>query len=158
MDGYNAQYMEMAIDLAKENVESGKGGPFGAVIVKNGKVISSAMNEVTSTDDPTAHAEVVAIRRACQVLKTYQLDACEIYSSCEPCPMCLGAIYWARPSRVYYAATKDDAAISGFDDDFIYKEIPLEGERRSVPFINKDREQALEAFKLWDESDLKISY
>src|SRR5210317_1865231 len=107
MDGYNAQYMEMAIDLAKENVESGKGGPFGAVIVKNGKVISSAMNEVTSTDDPTAHAEVVAIRRACQMLKTYQLDACEIYSSCEPCPMCLGAIYWARLSRVYYAATKD---------------------------------------------------
>jgi len=158
MDGYNPKFMEMAIALAKENVSSGKGGPFGAVIVKGGKVIASALNEVTSTDDPTAHAEVVAIRRACKLLKTYQLDNCELYSSCEPCPMCLGAIYWARPTKVYYAATKEDAAGSGFDDDFIYKEINLTPESRSVPFINKDRELALGGFRLWDESELKIGY
>ena len=148
----------MAIQLAKENVSSGKGGPFGAVIVKDGEIIARAMNEVTSTDDPTAHAEVVAIRQACSKLQSYQLEGCEIYSSCEPCPMCLGAIYWARPEKVYYAATKDDAATSGFDDDLIYKEIALQGEERSVPFINKMRTEALEAFKLWDESDLKIGY
>jgi len=148
----------MAIQLAKENVSSGKGGPFGAVIVKDGEIIARAMNEVTSTDDPTAHAEVVAIRRACSKLQSYQLEGCEIYSSCEPCPMCLGAIYWARPEKVYYAATKDDAATSGFDDDFIYKEISLPGEERSVPFINKMRTEALEAFMLWDDSDLKIGY
>ena len=158
MDGYDPQFMKKAIQLAKENVSSGKGGPFGAVVVKNGEIIASAMNEVTSTDDPTAHAEVVAIRKACSKLKSYQLEGCDIYSSCEPCPMCLGAIYWARPEKVFFAATKDDAATSGFDDDFIYKEINLTGEERSVPFINKMRDEALEAFKLWDESDLKINY
>lgn len=158
MDEYSPKFMEMAISLARENVTSGKGGPFGALVVKEGKIIASAMNEVTTTDDPTAHAEVVAIRRACKTLKTYQLNDCVIYSSCEPCPMCLGAIYWARPTRVYYAATKEDAAKSGFDDDYIYKEINLSSEKRSVPFINKDREKAMEGFSLWDESDMKINY
>lgn len=158
MDEYSPKFMEMAISLARENVTSGKGGPFGALVVKEGKIIASAMNEVTTTDDPTAHAEVVAIRRACKTLKTYQLNDCVIYSSCEPCPMCLGAIYWARPARVYYAATKEDAAKSGFDDEFIYKEINLSPEKRSVPFINKDRDKAMEGFNLWDESEMKINY
>lgn len=158
MKGYDPQFMKMAIELAKESVSSGNGGPFGAVVVKDGVVVARAMNEVTAENDPTAHAEVLAIRRACSELKNYQLDGCEIYSSCEPCPMCLGAIYWARPEKVYYAATKDDAATSGFDDRFIYREINLKGEERSVPFINKGREMALEAFKMWDKSDLKIKY
>ena len=158
MDRYDKKFMEMAIQLARENVSSGKGGPFGAVVVKDGEIIARARNEVTSNYDPTAHAEVVAIRQACKELQSYQLAGCEIYSSCEPCPMCLGAIYWARADKVYYAATKDDAAVSGFDDDFIYKEISLQGEERSVPFINKMRTEGLEAFRLWDESDLKIDY
>jgi tRNA(Arg) A34 adenosine deaminase TadA len=157
-NGYDPQFMEKAIQLAKKNVSSGNGGPFGAVIVKDGEIIASARNEVTTTDDPTAHAEIIAIRRACRKLQSYQLEGCELYSSCEPCPMCLGAIYWARPEKVYFAATKDDAAKSGFDDDFIYNEIKLTGEERSVPFINKMRDEALEAFKLWDESGLKIGY
>jgi len=150
--------MEMAIRLARQNVKSGKGGPFGAVIVKNGQVIASAMNEVIADDDPTAHAEVVAIRRACKELGTYQLQGCDIYSSCEPCPMCLGAIYWARPEKVYFAANRKDAAGSGFDDDFIYDEISIEPEMRKIPFVNVMRDKAIEAFKEWDESGLKINY
>jgi len=158
MGNYHEEFMKMAIRLAKQNVEQGKGGPFGAVIVKDGEVISGAMNEVTSTDDPTAHAEVVAIRQACKVLGSYQLDGCDIYSSCEPCPMCLGAIYWSRPDNVYYAATRKDAAASGFDDDVIYHEIELPPERRQIPFVNKLRQEAVEAFRDWDKSDLKIKY
>ena len=158
MDGYDPQFMEKAIQLAKENVKSGKGGPFGAIVVKDGQIIAEAINEVTPRNDPTAHAEVVAIRQACRDLKTYQLEGCEIYSSCEPCPMCLGAIYWARPDRVYYAGTRKDAAASGFDDDFIYQEMELPPEKREIPFINIMRNKALEAFKDWDESDLKIHY
>lgn len=144
--------------MAKENVKSGKGGPFGAIVVKDGQIIAEAMNEVTPSNDPTAHAEIVAIRQACRDLKTYQLEGCEMYSSCEPCPMCLGAIYWARPDRVYYAGTRKDAAASGFDDDFIYQEMELSPEKREIPFINIMRNEALEAFKDWDESELKIHY
>ena len=158
MGNYHEEYMKMAIRLAQKNVEDGKGGPFGAVIVKDGKVIASAMNEVTTTDDPTAHAEVVAIRRACKELGTYQLQGCELYSSCEPCPMCLGAIYWSRPDHVYYAATRKDAANAGFDDDLIYNEIKLPPHDRRIPFSSKMREEALKAFKVWDESELKIRY
>ncbi|MCK4569437.1 MAG: nucleoside deaminase [Bacteroidales bacterium] len=158
MDRYNQKFMEKAIQLAKENVKSGKGGPFGAIVVKDGQIIAEAMNEVTPSNDPTAHAEIVAIRQACRDLKTYQLEGCEMYSSCEPCPMCLGAIYWARPDRVYYAGTRKDAAASGFDDDFIYQEMELSPEKREIPFINIMRNEALEAFKDWDESELKIHY
>lgn len=158
MGNYHEEYMKMAIRLAKLNVEEGKGGPFGAVIVKNGEVIASAMNEVTSTDDPTAHAEVVAIRKACKALGSYQLEGCDIYSSCEPCPMCLGAIYWSRPDHVYYAATRKDASASGFDDDVIYQEIELPPEERQIPFVNLMRDEAIEAFKVWDKSELKIKY
>lgn len=116
-------FMEQAIQLAVENVRSGRGGPFAAVVVKNGQVIATGSNRVTSTNDPTAHAEVTAIREACRALNTFQLTGCDLYTSCEPCPMCLGAIYWARPDRVYFAATASDAADAGFDDSFIYEEL-----------------------------------
>jgi tRNA(Arg) A34 adenosine deaminase TadA len=158
MGKYHKEFMDMAIRLARQNVESGKGGPFGAVIVKGEEVIASAMNEVTTSDDPTAHAEVVAIRRACKELGTYQLDGCDIYTSCEPCPMCLGAIYWARPEKVFYAANRKDAAASGFDDDFIYEEIKLDPAMRMIPFENVMRDAALDAFRTWDKSDIKIKY
>jgi guanine deaminase len=157
-DNNHQQFMQMAIDLAQKNVASGKGGPFGAVVAKNGKIIATAVNEVTSTNDPTAHAEVLAIRRACASLHSHQLDGCMIYCSCEPCPMCLGAIYWSRPAKVYYAAKKEDAAASGFDDDFIYHEIDLPHPDRKIPFINIGREESLKVFRFWDKSDLKIAY
>lgn len=155
---YNRQFMAEAIRLAKENVKNGTGGPFGAVIVKDGEVIVSCVNTVTPDNDPTAHAEVNAIREACRKLKTYQLEGCEIYASCEPCPMCLGAIYWARPSKVYYASTKEEAAGAGFDDSFIYKEITLLGNERSIPFLKIEEQGAGEEFNLWNASDSKELY
>ena len=158
MEDYNPKFMEMAIELARQNVTSAKGGPFGAVVVKDGEVIATAMNEVVANDDPTAHAEVMAIRRACSKLHNYQLVVCEIYTSCEPCPMCLGAIYWARPDKVYYAATRHDAANSGFDDSLIYQECKEPLHNRTIPFYNIMRKEALEAFKAWDKSGLKIKY
>jgi tRNA(Arg) A34 adenosine deaminase TadA len=158
MDVYKAEFMKRAIELAKANVEKGNGGPFGAVVVKDGKIIAEAMNEVVSNNDPSAHAEVLAIRRACQNLQQYQLNGCEIYSSCEPCPMCLGTIYWARPDRVYFAANRKDAAASGFDDDYIYQELALPTDKREIPFYSIMRNEALEAFKEWDESGLEIKY
>lgn len=158
MDHFKPEFMKRAIALAMENVNRGNGGPFGAVVVKDGKIIAEAMNEVVSNSDPTAHAEVLAIRRACEKLQQYQLAGCEIYSSCEPCPMCLGTIYWARPERVYFAASRKDAASSGFDDDLIYKEIELAPEQRMIPFYNIMRNEALEAFRKWDESGLSIKY
>lgn len=150
--------MREAIRLSIENVESGRGGPFGAVVVKDGKIIARGTNEVTSTNDPTAHAEVVAIRNACKVLGTFQLDGCEIYTSCEPCPMCLGAIYWARPEKIYFANTKEDAAAIDFDDHFIYREIELPKEHRSLPTEQILRDEALEAFAKWETSELKKLY
>ena len=154
----NEEFMKEAIELSINNVKSGKGGPFGAVVVKDGKIIARGANSVTSTNDPTAHAEVNAIREACKVLNTFQLDDCEIYTSCEPCPMCLGAIYWARPSKVYYANTKIDAANINFDDDFIYKEIAKPLHERNLQFIQMSREQALVAFKEWTSKNDKIEY
>ena len=139
-------FMREAIRLSIENVESGKGGPFAAVIVKDGKIIASAVNEVTSTNDPTAHAEVVAIRNACKTLNSFQLDGCEIYSSCEPCPMCLGAIYWARAAKMYFANTKEDAAAVDFDDKFIYDEIDRSHTGRKLTTQQLLREEALVAF------------
>ena len=153
-----SEFMQEAINLSIENVKSGKGGPFGAVIVKDGKIIARGANGVTSNNDPTAHAEVVAIRNACKELGTFQLDGCEIYTSCEPCPMCLGAIYWARPDRMYFANTKKDAADIQFDDQFIYNELELHFTGRKMETIQMMREEALVAFKLWSESISKIEY
>ncbi|MGV3696618.1 nucleoside deaminase [Flavobacterium sp.] len=153
-----SEFMQEAIRLSIENVKSGKGGPFGAVIVKDGKIIAHGANSVTTNNDPTAHAEVMAIRKACEVLGTFQLDGCEIYTSCEPCPMCLGAIYWARPDKMYYANTKKDAAEINFDDNFIYEELALPYENRKLQTIQIMRDEALEAFKLWSESISKIEY
>jgi len=151
-------FMSEAIRLAKGNVLSGNGGPFGAVIVLNNEIISTGVNEVTSSNDPTAHAEVVAIRNACKKLNSFQLDDCEIYSSCEPCPMCLGAIYWARPKKLYFACTKADAAHIGFDDSFIYEEISSHFDKRTIPSENIFRTEGLEAFKAWEIKEDKIEY
>lgn len=154
----NPEFMQAAIDLSLQNVQSGKGGPFGAVIVKDGKIIATGYNQVTSTNDPTAHAEIVAIRAACQVLQNFQLTGCELYTSCEPCPMCLGAIYWARLDRVYYANTNTDAAQIGFDDRFIYEEIELPLIDRHLPMVQLMQEEALVAFRSWNENTDKIEY
>ncbi len=150
--------MREAIRLSIENVQSGNGGPFGAVIVKNGEIIARGANEVTTSNDPTAHAEVVAIRNACQQLGSFQLDDCEIYCSCEPCPMCLGAIYWARPAKIYYANTKQDAAAINFDDNFIYDEIEQPITHRKLPTIQLLRNEALDAFTQWTQSIQKEEY
>ncbi len=151
------KFMQEAIRLSKENVKNG-GGPFGAVIVKDGKIIAKAVNKVTKNNDPTAHAEVLAIRLAAQNLKSFDLSGCEIYTSCEPCPMCFGAIYWARLDKLYFANTKTDAKKIGFDDSFIYDEISLPYEKRKIPNIQIMRNEALEAFKKWENSDDKIEY
>ena len=141
--------MRMAIELAENNVIREQGGPFGAVIVKDGKIVGQGSNEVTSTNDPTAHAEVVAIRNACKNLSSFELFGAEIYCSCEPCPMCLSAIYWARISRIYFANTREDAADIGFDDDFIYHEIPKAIEERAVPARAMLRDEAQQVFIAW---------
>ncbi len=151
-------FMQEAINLSIENVVSGKGGPFGAVIVKDGKIIARGANEVTSSGDPTAHAEVVAIRKACKELGTFQLNGCQIYTSCEPCPMCLGAIYWARPDKMYFANLKKDAADIHFDDQFIYEELELPYQNRKLETVQIMRDDALKAFEAWSKSISKIEY
>lgn len=150
--------MARAIELSIANVRSGRGGPFAAVVVKDGKIIAEAANCVTSTNDPTAHAEVVAIREACKKLGNFELKDCTIYTSCEPCPMCLGAIYWARPARVYFGGTAADAAKAGFDDSFIYEEIARPHASRKIPMISMMHEEALAAFRAWEEKPDKIGY
>ncbi|UKT62350.1 nucleoside deaminase [Pedobacter mucosus] len=152
------EFMRMAIDLSIENVSESIGGPFGAVVVKDGKVIAKSANRVTSTNDPTAHAEISAIRLACAELNTFDLNGCVIYTSCEPCPMCLGAIYWSRIHTIYYANTKADAAYIGFDDKFIYEELDKPMEKRSLPVIQMLRDEAMQAFKLWETSPMRIEY
>ena len=152
------KFMFRAIELAKEGMLSGEGGPFGAVIVKENQIVAEGFNMVTSTNDPTAHAEVVAIRNACKNLDTFQLDECIIYTSCEPCPMCLGAIYWARPKMVYYALDKHDAAAIDFDDQFIYDEINLEMDQRKIVFKQIMQKEALPVFNLWTEKGDKALY
>ena len=142
-------FMREAIRLAEEGMNSDSGGPFGAVVVKNGEIIARGFNRVTSDNDPTAHAEVIAIREACKKLGTFQLDDCEIYTSCEPCPMCLGAIYWARPRKVYYACTREDAAAANFDDQFIYDELELKIDERKVSFENMIRDEGRHVFQKW---------
>lgn len=151
-------FMRRAIELAQTGVDTGAGGPFGAVIVKNGEIVGEGYNEVTSTNDPTAHAEVVAIRRACAKLKSFQLDECVLYASCEPCPMCLGAIYWARPECIFFAATHTDAARVGFDDSFIYEEIALPVEERKIKSDNILRDEGLKVFDDWAHKTDKTEY
>ena len=151
-------FMLKAIELSIENVRAERGGPFAAVIVKDGKIIAQGTNQVTSTNDPTAHAEIVAIREACRALGHFQLDGCEMYTTCEPCPMCLGAIYWARPARVYFASSKQDAAAAGFDDSFILDQLQLPVPQRRIPMIPLMREEALEAFRVWEKKPDKVKY
>ncbi|MGO8793690.1 MAG: nucleoside deaminase [Candidatus Sulfotelmatobacter sp.] len=151
-------FMARAIQLSLDNVTSGRGGPFGAVIVIDGAIVADAANQVTLTNDPTAHAEMLAIRNACKKLGRFDLTGCEIYSSCEPCPMCLGAIYWARLARVYFANSDSDASRAGFDDSFIYRELAQPIAQRKIPMIQMMREEALVAFRAWENNPNKIDY
>jgi guanine deaminase len=151
-------FIQLAIDLAQKGAAHNEGGPFGAVVVKEGKVVGNGNNKVVSANDPTAHAEIVAIRQACLYLNAYQLNGCTIYTSCEPCPMCLGAIYWARPDRIVYACTRQDAAAIEFDDDFIYKEINLPPDQRKIPAYQRGREKGLEVFRFWKNKEDKLKY
>ena len=150
-------FMRRAIALALENIRSG-GGPFAAVIVKDGRIIAEGANRVTSTNDPTAHAEVVAIREACRILTDFQLSGCDLYTTCEPCPMCLGAIYWARPARIFYAATAADAAAAGFDDAFIYDEMKIPPAERRISTQQLLRGDSLVIFSSWKQLETKTSY
>ena len=154
----NPIFMEQAIALATENVTSGRGGPFGAVIVRDGKVLASGANMVTADNDPTAHAEITAIRRACAALGTFRLEGCEIYTSCEPCPMCLAAIYWSHCSAIFYGNTAADAAQAGFDDALLYEEAKKPVEERKIPTINLMREKAISSFEAWRVSASRIDY
>ena len=151
-------FMQKAIELSIRNVRSGRGGPFAAVVVKNGKIIAQGTNRVTSTNDPTAHAEIVAIREACRALGHFQLQGCEIYTTCEPCPMCLGAIYWARPVKVFFASNGTDAAAYGFDDALIVEQFRLPVSERRIPMVQLMREEALEAFRAWEKKTDRIEY
>lgn len=151
-------FMQKAIDLALENVKTGGGGPFGAVIVKHDEIIATGVNKVTTTNDPVAHAEIVAIRKACKILNDFQLTGCTIYSSCEPCPMCLGAIYWARPERVFYAATRDEAARVGFDDALIYREIDFQPSKRTIPMDALMHDEAQLIFDAWLQQEDRVAY
>jgi guanine deaminase len=151
-------FMARAIQLSIENVQTGRGGPFGAVIVKDGHIVAEGVNQVAVTNDPTAHAEVRAIRQACQKLGVFELKDCQIYSSCEPCPMCLGAIYWARLSCIYYGSVAADAAQAGFDDSLIYREIAQPHSQREIPMIQLMRNEALRAFRIWEETPKKTAY
>jgi tRNA(Arg) A34 adenosine deaminase TadA len=151
-------FMARAIQLSLENVRSARGGPFGAVVVKNGAIIGEGTNQVTSTNDPTAHAEMLAIREACKRLGAFSLESCEIYTSCEPCPMCLGAIYWAHLARIYFANGAEDASKIGFDDSLIYREIAQPQSQRKIPMIQVMRDEALAAFRAWQAKPDKIIY
>jgi tRNA(Arg) A34 adenosine deaminase TadA len=154
----NEMFMREAIRLSIQMMRRGNGGPFGAVVVRNGKVVGRGSNQVTSTNDPTAHAEILAIREACKRLKTFQLDDCDLYTSCEPCPMCLAAIYWARLANVFYANTRQDAARIDFDDDFIYREVALPVGKRTLKMKQFLHEEALAAFAEWQQKTDKILY
>jgi len=150
--------IDQAIRLAIDNVLSGRGGPFGALVVKDGKIVATGTNQVTATSDPTAHAEIVAIRKACQVLGNFELTGCDIYCSCEPCPMCLGAIYWSRPARVFFAATGKAAADVGFDDSFIREQICLPYKEQELPISQLAHEQALAPFQAWKAKADRVEY
>jgi tRNA(Arg) A34 adenosine deaminase TadA len=158
MTEQDKEFMRRAIELAQNGIDSNDGGPFGAVVVRDGEIIGEGCNRVTSTNDPTAHAEVVAIREACKNLSSFQLDGCVIYTSCEPCPMCLGAIYWARPAKMYFACRREDAARVGFDDALIYEEIERPIEARRIESVNFLREEGLRVFKNWANKLDKTEY
>lgn len=158
MTDFSKECMLEAIRFSKQNMIDGSGGPFGAVIAKDGKIIAAASNKVTSTNDPTAHAEIQAIRLACQKLNTFILEGCIIYSSCEPCPMCLSAIYWARIEKIYYGNTSEDAEKINFSDEFIYKELDLPKDKRTIPMVQMMREEAIAVFDEWDKKEDKIAY
>ena len=151
-------FMREAIRTSLENVRAERGGPFGSIVVRDGEIVGRGWNQVTSANDPTAHAEVMAIRDACTRLGTFRLDGCTLYASCEPCPMCLSAIYWARISRLYFAATREDAALAGFDDDWIYRELALPLDQRAIPATQYLREEALVALEEWRASAEKRPY
>jgi len=152
------KFMQEAIALSKKGIDNAEGGPFGCVIVKGETIVGRGNNKVTSTNDPTAHAEVVAIRDACKNLNTFQLEGCEVYTTCEPCPMCLGAIYWARPKIIYYANNREDAAAIGFDDSMIYDEFGADLEKRKIPILSLSREAALKVFEEWKNKEGKLRY
>lgn len=151
-------WMERAVDLSKKNAEGAAGGPFGAIVVKAGEIVAEGANSVLALNDPTAHAEVMAIRKACEKLGSFQLEGCIIITSCEPCPMCLGAIYWARPDAVYFANSRQDAASIGFDDEFIYNEINTPFETRKIPMIHLPHPKAMGAFQAWQFKEGKTPY
>ena len=152
------KFMREAIRLSRQKMRSNQGGPFGAVVVRRGKIVGRGWNQVTTANDPTAHAEVIAIRAACRRLRTFRLDDCELYASCEPCPMCLSAIYWARFKKVYYANTRRDAARIEFDDDFIYREVARPVSRRKIPMTQLLHGEALKVFTVWEKKPDKIRY
>lgn len=154
----NLKHMKRAIELSQEMMERNEGGPFGAVVVKDGKVIAEGWNKVTSTNDPTGHAEITAIREACKKLNVFSLEGCEIYTSCEPCPMCLAAIYWARIDHIYYANTREDAAEIGFDDEFLYQEMKMPIEKRKIPIKQISRKLAKKVFENWKKKEDKTHY
>ena len=158
MNEQDERFLRMAIEASRAGMERGDGGPFGCVVVKDGKVVGTGNNRVTSTNDPTAHAEVVAIRDACKNLGDFQLTGCVLYTSCEPCPMCLGAIYWARPDRIVFAATRTDAAEVGFDDQLIYDELPLPISERRIPTQQALRSEGVDVFKAWANLADKVRY
>jgi len=158
MNEQDKEFMRRAIELAQTGIDGGQGGPFGAIVVKDGEIIGEGCNQVTSTNDPTAHAEVVAIREACRSLNSFQLEDCVIYTSCEPCPMCLGAIYWARPAKMFFACNREDAANVGFDDRLIYEEIERPIEDRRIKSINFLREEGLRVFENWANKSDKTEY
>ena len=153
----NNEFMKRAIELSVENVDNG-GGPFGSVIVKDGRIIAEGSNKVTPSNDPTAHGEIVAIREACKKLNNFSLNQCELYSTCEPCPMCLSAIYWARIDKIYYANTREDARKIDFDDSLIYTELQKNIDKRKIPMIQMMRNEALKAFEMWDKKTDKVKY
>ena len=151
-------FMNSAVQIAESGLKNGFGGPFGAVVVKDGEIIGRGCNSVLSTNDPTAHAEVMAIRDACKNLNSFQLTGCEIYTTCEPCPMCMGAIYWARPSMIYYASSRHDAANAGFDDSFIYEELNKDLKERSIPITHFPNKNSANLFEIWNHSSSKKQY
>ena len=152
------KFMRRAIELAQNGVDDNLGGPFGCVVVRNGEIVGEGSNQVTSRNDPTAHAEIVAIRNACRSLNSFQLEGCTIYTSCEPCPMCLGAIYWARPSALYIAGTREDAAEAGFDDEYFYNELEKPNDERDIKMQSLLREESQAVFRRWIEKPDKVEY
>jgi tRNA(Arg) A34 adenosine deaminase TadA len=158
MSEEHEKFMRRAIELARLGMDDNRGGPFGCVVVKDGEIIGEGCNQVTSTNDPTAHAEVVAVREACRNLSSYQLDGCSVYTSCEPCPMCLGAIYWARPAQIFVAATRDDAAAAGFDDEYFYSEIEKPNEERELRMETLLRDESQAVFRDWISKPDKVEY